>query len=132
MATLKGGGRTYQRANPWPDLIMAMLAVNRFSLDKVFALFEALDAGHLFDPESLVRWDCGEIARELKRAGYDRGPVLTTILAERLWSLRALGKDVTVSERILASGSKQDVKALLECVSGVGPIVLENFLLLRG
>jgi hypothetical protein len=132
MAGLKGGGRTYQRENPWPDLIMAMLAVNRFSLAKVFALFEALDANNLFDPGTLGQSDCGEIARKLKKAGYDRGPALTMILAERLWSLRALWNDVTVSEQILAYGSKQDVTALLKSVSGVGPMVLENFLLLRG
>jgi hypothetical protein len=132
MAEFKNIGRTYQRANPWPDLIMAMLAVNTFSLAKVFALFEALDAQNLFDPENLVRWDTGEIASKLKTAGYDRGPELTSILAERLWSLRTLGHDVAVSEAILAHGSKREVEALLGGVNGIGPMVLENFLLLRG
>jgi hypothetical protein len=131
MEALKGG-RTYQRANPWPDLIMAMLAVNKFSLAKVFALFETLDANNLFDPESLARWDSQEIARRLRGAGYDRGPELTNILAERLWSLRTLGNDVAVCEAILARGSKREVEALLGCVNGIGPMVLENFLLLRG
>jgi hypothetical protein len=131
MVESKGVGRTYERENPWPDLIMAMLAVNKYPLEKVFALFEALDSRNLFDPESLARRDSGEIARDLKRAGYDRGPELTNILAERIWSLRALGSDFAESEAILAHGSKHEVETLLECVSGVGPMVLKNFLLLR-
>ena len=124
-------GKSYERGNPWPDLVMAMLAVNKFSLSKVFTLFEALDANNLFDPESLARWDTQEIARRLIAASYDRGPKLTAILAERLWSLRELGTDFAVSEKILARGSKEEIEALLKKVKGVGPMVLEDFFLLR-
>lgn len=132
MAASTGNGKSYERGNPWPDLIIAMLAVNTFPLAKVFSLFEALDSNSLFDPRSLARWDRGEIARRLKAAGYDRGPGLTNILADRLWSLRAFENNVAASESILAGGSKREVEALLKCVNGVGPMVLENFLLLRG
>ncbi len=132
MGGLTRVGKSYEQENPWPALIMAILAVNNFSLAKVLGLFEGLDANSLFDPENLAGWDLVEVARRLKAAGYDRGPWLTNMLAERLSSLRAIVNNVTASESVLAHGSKREVKALLKCVNGVGPMVVDNFLLLRG
>ena len=85
----------------------------------------------LTDPE---RKTLAEIAKRLGQAGYDRGPVMTQIFSERLSDLgEFLGSHgVEDCERLLASGSKAEITALLSPAKGVGPRVLENLFLLRG
>lgn len=119
-------------ANPWPDLVMAMLSVNNYPLTKVSALFDALEANGLFDPRNLACWNREKIARTLAGAGYDRGAVMTALFTDRLSSLGKLAEELAANEHILTQGTKMEIGELLRCVKGIGPKVLKNFFLLRG
>ena len=109
-----------------------MLSVNNHPLDKTIVLFDQISASGLFELSNYQTWDGSEIARRLFAAGYDRGPGLTRLLAERLASLKCLSQDQSACEHILSTGSRQAVRDLLARVRGVGPRVLDNYLLLRG
>jgi hypothetical protein len=122
----------HRKSDPWPDLVMAMLSVNNYPLAKTFERFEDLSANGVFDPSNYIKWDAPEIARRLVNSGYDRGTVLTGILGERLSSLKALCGDVPSSEVSLSTGNRRELIALFSKVRGIGPQVLDNFLLLRG
>ena len=122
----------HRKSDPWPDLVMAMLSVNNYALAKTFECFEGLSANAVFEPSNYTKWDGPEIARRLVKSGYDRGPVLTEMLGERLSSLKVLCDDVPSSEIRLSTGNRRELIALFAKVQGVGPRVLDNFLLLRG
>lgn len=126
------GTRRY--TNPWADLVVAILSVNRYPLDRTFALFNNLEAEGLFDPRVLASSTASEIARKLGNAGYSRGDAMTAIFTDRLLSVGALAKreSFSVCERTLKGGTRSDVERLIGGVKGVGPTVLENFFLLRG
>lgn len=123
-----------QETNPWADLVIAMLSVNNYPLEKTFALFQPLEENGLFDPVALADLSSAEVARKLGVAGYDRGNTMTAIFTERLVSLGRLASSASIesSTRTLASGTAEEVSSLLSNVKGVGPKVLANFFLLRG
>jgi hypothetical protein len=123
---------TYARSDPWPDLVVAMLSVNKHPLGKTFKCFDGLSACGLFDAANLAGWNMDEIVRRLVSGGYNRGPELTRLMASRLYSLRVLFHDTKASELCLSNGSRQEVAELLKPVFGIGPTVIDNFLLLRG
>lgn len=60
------------RDNPWEDLIVAILSVNNYSLEKTYSAIETLRGEGLFHPENLVRWTSKEIGTRLRRGGYNR------------------------------------------------------------
>lgn len=123
-----------KHTNPWADLVIAMLSVNNYPLDRTFALFDKLEDEGLFDPNVLASSSASEIARKLDGAGYSRGVAMTAIFTERLLSLGELVKHEVLADcqRTLQRGSRSDVMDLLARVKGVGPKVLESFFLLRG
>lgn len=101
--------------------MIALLSVNNYSLDKAYGLFDRLAEAGLFDPANLEIWGLSEISRRLGRAGYDRGPGMTKILAERLSGLGVFQatQGIQRCERLLASGSSAEVTALLSPAKGV-------------
>ena len=121
-------------SDPWADVVIAMLSVNNYPLDKTFSLFDQLRANRLFDPSFLAASDAAELARRLGAAGYDRGTTMTEIFADRLLALGHLAESLRIDActRILTKGSRDEVSSLLGSVKGVGPKVLENFFVLRG
>ena len=121
----------YNRNDPWPDLVVAMLSVNNFPLEKTFAIFEALGSQGLFEPNNYLNSTPDEIAQRLVASGYDRGPTLTMMFGQRLASLREICGDIAGAQRILAFGSRAEVAGLLKSVTGVGPAVLRKFFMLR-
>lgn len=120
--------------SPWADLVIAILSVNNYPLDKTFALFEALKKNGLFDPACLAESSPADIARKLGSAGYNRGDTMTAIFTERLISLGQLAIRARVEDcvRILSTGYPEEVTSLLSGVKGVGPKVLANYFILRG
>lgn len=119
--------------NPWEDLVLAILSVNKYSLEKTFLVVETLRGEGLFQPENLVRWTPEEIGVCLKRGGYDRGDFMTRLFADRLASLGMFVKSTGVKEceRVLRSGGANTLERFLFPVRGIGPKVVENFVLLR-
>jgi hypothetical protein len=128
---LSGAGKD---TNPWADLVIAILSVNNYPLEKTFALFNSLEESGLFDPGSLAAFSSGDIARKLGAAGYDRGDTMTAIFTDRLISLGQLtaSTPVETATRVLRTGGREEVSSLLSGVKGIGPKVLANFFLLRG
>ena len=117
----------------WTALVVAMLAVGGFSVEKVLAIREALERHGLLNPRKLAQWDDARITRELTAAGYRRG-LLTGMYAERLSAAMkelAAAERLLQTEELLASGSVSLVTHLLLPQKGVGPRVVDNFLALR-
>lgn len=115
------------------DLVMAMLAVNQWSLNDTFALHESLRAEGLFDMQRLVAMDMPEIVKRLTRAGYSRGDFLVMQLSDRL---KDLAKVLTSSnEHTLRSLSNPEHTTELEkfllTINGIGPKVVRDYKLLR-
>jgi hypothetical protein len=118
--------------NPWADLVLAMLSTGGYSLERTCRLLGPLKEKGLLDPKILANLDHQDIARRLVEAGYDRGPVLTAMFTERLASLGTLADNASENECALATGTGEELAALLKSVKGVGPVVINNFIALRG
>lgn len=118
---------------PWADLVIALLSVNNYPLEKTFDLFKGLAEAGLFEPARLAAWDLAEISRRMGQAGYDRGPAMTQIFAERLSGLGHFlsAHGLLECEEVLGTGSRAEITALLTPAKGIGPRVLQNFFLLR-
>lgn len=119
--------------NLWEDLVLSILAVNQYSLERTYRAASGLRSQGLFQPEKLADWSPEEIARRLRCGDCDRGDFMTGLFARRLFSLGQFVQSAGVSEveRVLRVGTPSDVKQLLLRVNGIGPKVLANFFLLR-
>lgn len=116
--------------NPWANLVVAMLAVNQYPLEKTFKIFDQLEENGLFDPHNFASWSIEELFKRLIASNYDRGR-MNRIFADRLQTIGCLVDDLNKNEQILLSGTEQDIISLLKRVKGIGPVVIKNFMLLR-
>ena len=121
------------RDDLWEDLVLAILSVNRYSLEKTYSHVESLRREGLFDPNTLAKKSVEDIATRLRRGGYDRGEFLNALLATRLVSLGMFIERVGTeeAEHILAKGNTTQISKFLGPVKGIGPQVLANFETLR-
>ena len=78
-----------EAADPWGDLVVSILAVNRYSLERTYSFCDHLRQNGLLDPSQLASLEPGEIANKLVSAGYNRGAFMTNLFASRLSSLGA-------------------------------------------
>ena len=115
------------------DLVVAVLAVNRWSLERSFALLDGLRAEGLVDFNILVALPPAEVQLRLVRAGYGRGEYLVSLLAARLQSV-AQGLPVERLNKLIECermGQIKSVDAILLSLNGIGPTVLTNYKRLR-
>jgi hypothetical protein len=119
---------------PWDDLVISILAVNQYSLERTYSLLQSLRDQKVTDPQVLVREGTDRIARRLRDAGCDRGPFMTNLFAERLAALGAFirAHGIAECETIIGSRDAKRIKELLLPINGIGPVVLKNYFLLRG
>lgn len=119
--------------DPWADLIISVLSVNQYSLDKTYGALEGLRAQGLLDPRNLVRWGHAEIADRLIAGGCDRGPFMTNLFANRIRNLGVAveAKGIDSFSRMIESKDRKAIEALLLAVNGIGPKVISNFFLLH-
>ena len=119
--------------NPWEDLVISILSVNQYSLERTYKSIEALRNAGLFDPQRLIRWDQKEIADRLKSAGCDRGSFMTNLFALRLANLSALieRKGIEDCAKVISTCDTRAIEELLLPVNGIGPKVIANFYFLR-
>src|SRR5690348_5862217 len=91
--------------SPWEDLVISILSVNQYSLEKTYACLSLLRKSGLFSPENLSKWDLEFIVDQLKSAGCDRGPFMTKLFARRLACLGMAVKShgAEVCKRVLVS-----------------------------
>ena|SRR5215467_4338315 len=117
----------------WDDLVVSVLAVIRYSLESTYKYLDGLREQGLTDPANLARWDTQEIKKRLKACGLDRGPFLTKLFAERLSALGLFAARVGVSKcsEIISGSDPEAIDRLLMPVKGIGPVVLDNFYILR-
>jgi hypothetical protein len=117
----------------WEDLVLAILSVNQYSLEKTYLAVETLRREGLFKPQNLAQWTSKEIGARLRNGGYDRGGFMTWLFADRLESLGKFVDSVGVEacEKVLLRGEANEVKRFLQPVNGIGPKVLANFFVLR-
>ena len=118
--------------DPWTDLVIAPLATAGYSLEKTYQHIDGLKDNGLTDLAHIALLDHESIAKKLVASGYKRGPALTAIYTERLFSLKALIGKLEDNTKTLSVGSIDDINKLLSGIKGVGPYVIESFLLLRG
>jgi hypothetical protein len=118
---------------PIEDLVIAMLAVNNFSLERAYSLRESLDERGLFRLEKLAAKSTSAIATDLEDAGYRRGNFMTPLLAERL---RLLAQKVASNPdkfmSAISSTDREAIRQALQGLPGIGPRVVKNYLLLSG
>ena len=119
--------------DPWEDLIVSILAVNQYSLEKTYPLLEGLRKGGLTYPNNLAAWNPDEITARLRESGCNRGAFMTGLFALRLCSVGVAAKARGIEEftRILLSKDFAEIDRLLMSVNGIGPKVLWNFRLLQ-
>ena len=112
------------------DVVVALLAVNRYPLEKAWGLLPALEANGFTDPATVPE-DIGEATKKLWDSGYDRG-LLTSMFAERIQSLMAAVKAGQLArlDELVDARKKAETVALLCTVPGIGPTVAENAWLL--
>ena len=112
-------------------LVTAILAVNRYTIERAWDLLPKLREAGLTDPTSVAEEDIGKLTVRLASAGYDRG-MLTSMLAERVQNLmRAVvaGK----VDGLVGAAARHDKQAAVEIlcqVKGIGPQVAESAWLL--
>lgn len=119
-----------QSHNIWAYLVIAMLSVNLYTLEKTWKIFDQLKANGLFDPHNFAIWSHEELLQKLIASNYNRGAMIG-IFVERLITISNLVDDIKSNELILATGTRQEVAKLLTRIKGVGPVVLDNFFILR-
>jgi hypothetical protein len=126
-------GRKATADNAWEDLVVSILSVNQYSLERTYQALEGLRKEGLFDPNNLPHWGQVEIVDRLKAAGCDRGPFMTNLFAFRLRNLGTLIEHRGLEEcvKIISSRDSGEIKELLLPVNGIGPKVIANFCLLR-
>jgi hypothetical protein len=117
----------------WSDLVVSILSVNQYSLEKTYACLPALQSLGLCSPDKLGSWDVEDIIVWLKQAGLDRGPFMTALFAKRLSSLGVAVNAMGIADftRSLSSKKCAEISELLMPINGIGPKVLSNFFLLR-
>lgn len=113
------------------SLVTALLAVNNYSLEKVWHLLPRLREEGLTIPASVMSEDLGQLTVRLANAGYDRGR-LTEMFAERLRHLMAAIGTGQLDD-LLAAVTRKDadtVQKMLCEVRGIGPQVAHSAWLL--
>jgi hypothetical protein len=118
----------------WEELVASILSVNRYSLEKTYSILGNLKNEGICEPHNLMKWDEAEISKRLYKAGYKRGPFMTGLFANRLSGVGDFIHDVGLNtfENTILCGKKSDIKHLLMQAPGIGPVVMDNFFLLRG
>lgn len=111
------------------NILIAILAVNGWTADRVFPMIERFRTVGLLDFVAISGLSVDDIAERLARAGYARGEFLNELLATRVLSMATVLTPIEVSrlKECLAEGRTADVSVTLRGINGVGPVVLETF-----
>lgn len=117
------------------DLIISVLAVNNYSLDKAYRLCGRLRDLGLLDLSALSGnpLSAGEIRGMLIAAGYHRGEYIETLISERIERLFGVIRDRGSVDFLLSLDCDSGlIGQRLSGLYGVGPRVVSNFVHLRG
>lgn len=117
------------------DLVISVLSVNNYPLDKAYQLCSGLREAGLSDlsvftgePPS----DC-EIRGKLHAAGYRRGEYIESLISKRLGQIiKSIKDEGHVSFLSSLANDSEVIIQRLNSLYGVGPRVVSNFIHLRG
>lgn len=115
------------------DLVVAMLAVNRWTLERAASIADGLSDAGLSDPSAIRSMSVDEVATRLATAGYKRGRYMEQLLAIRVVSAAEILDEQCVRRLtdLERRGDKNAIRDLLLAVKGVGPEVVNSFFILR-
>jgi hypothetical protein len=115
-------------------LVVAVLAVGGFSLQRAWNLIASFQTEGLTDSKAVEKYDEAEVVRRLARSGFNRGPTVTTSMAKRLMALHVAVRDGVLAQavRLLRDGRIKDAEKVLCTIKGVGPTVFNQFVMLEG
>lgn len=115
------------------DLVVALLAVNRWTLERALAITNGLKDAGLSDPAAVRSMTVDDVAGRLAEAGYKRGRYMEQLLAVRIVSAAEVIDEQSVLRltELERRGDKKAIAAFLLTVKGVGPEVVNSFLILR-
>lgn len=108
-------------------LLVALLSVNKFPLEKAWSLLPRMREVGLTDPARVAAMGMPAAIEALAGAGYDRKN-LTWMFAERVMALMAAihGGELAGLDEAIAAKDKAKATELLDRVRGVGPTVIQN------
>jgi hypothetical protein len=111
------------------NVLISILAVNRWTADRVFSLTDRFRAVGLLDFAAISELPIEDIAERLARAGYARGEYMNQLLGTRVLSMATVlsATELARLKQCLVEGRTTDVSETLRGIKGVGPIVLETF-----
>jgi 3-methyladenine DNA glycosylase/8-oxoguanine DNA glycosylase len=115
------------------DVIVSVLAVQNFSIERAFGLLDGLEAQGFFDFPTVANWSEAEALQRLEAAGLSRGPHFNQIFAKRIRSIAGALGTAGLAD-LLRLEREQNVKAIedkLMDLWGVGPAVVWNYKVLR-
>ncbi|MGQ0503708.1 MAG: hypothetical protein ACT4TC_00135 [Myxococcaceae bacterium] len=108
-------------------LVLGILAVAGYRLDKVWAVLPALRDARLTDPAHVVATDIAALTVALAEAGYNRG-LLTGNLASRLQELMKAVEAGALDDLEVAFAARDKTRALnlLVMMPGIGKRTAET------
>ena len=111
------------------DLVVSMLTVNNFSLEKACEMRPVLEEAGFFDVEVLSKMSHEQVFSALKNAGYTKADYVVGLLADRLQAMASTMRGTPNGEirALLKPGRERDLDRFLLAIKGVGPAVLETF-----
>jgi hypothetical protein len=115
------------------QVLISLLAVNRWSLERVYGLRRRLRDAGLLDFDAVADFAVEEVARRLAAAGYSRGDYMNALMAIRVCSMAQMlsTKELGALADHVRCGRRHDAETLLAHICGVGPSVLRNFWILQ-
>ena len=115
-------------------VLVSLLAVNSWSLERVYNLRGGLREAGLVDFDAVEKLSIEEVAERLSAAGYTRGDYMNTLMALRISSMAPVlsAEELERLSEDVEAGRRDDANALLRRIKGVGPSVLTSFWVLRG
>jgi hypothetical protein len=128
----QGGIPVSARSQRIEDLVVSVLAIYQYSLEKTYNLRDDLRREGVFDLDAMARKQLPDVVAALHAAGYQRGKT-TAIFADRILELAQAARKGVLTEALHAwnAGQHDRADSLLLAIPGIGPRVLENFHMLQ-
>jgi hypothetical protein len=111
------------------NLLIALLAVNNWSLERVFELRGQLRDAGLLDFDTVCALSEEEVATRLASAGYARGDYMNRLMAIRVLSMASVlsSDELARLSKGVQDGRMDAMNATLDRIKGVGPSVRRAF-----
>ena len=108
-------------------LIVSILAVNSYGLEKAYSLLPALRKSGLTDSSRVPKLKCEKVMMLLAASGYERG-LLTEMMAARLVSLMKTVSDGELDGlgELVANNKRVAAVEMLCAIRGIGPKVASD------